>query len=98
MQKKLWAYQYEEVADPCAICAVLTYPRGSPEKKKVALEVYSELIPNEHRLLRLESKSYASAEEISDDLTDLIACFDELSERDQVQIRNFSKTILAFEE
>ena len=98
MQKKLWAYQYEEVADPWAICAVLTYPRGSPEKKKVALDVYSELIPNEHRLLRLESKSYDSAEEISDDLTDLIACFDELSERDQVQIENFSKTILVFEE
>ena len=88
----------EEALDPWAICAILTYPRGSPEKKKVALDVYSELIPNEHRLLRLESKSYDSAEEISDDLTDLIACFDELSERDQVQIENFSKTVLAFEE
>lgn len=98
MRKKLWAYQYEEVADPWAICAVLIYPRGSPEKKRIALDVYSELIPNEHRLLRMQAKTYGSAEELGDDLTDLIACFDELSERDTKQVENFAKTVFTFKE
>lgn len=98
MQLRVWDYQFEEREHPWAICAILTFPRGSPEKKRVAFDVYCELIPNEARLVRLEAKRYVDEAQACGTLTDMIACFSEVSERDAKQLRRFVKSILAKEQ
>lgn len=97
MKVKMWDYQFERRRYPWAICAILEFPRGSPEKKKVALDVYCETIPNKAHLVRLESKRYESADELRDTLTDILAAFSEISERDAHQLERFSHDILAKE-
>ncbi len=101
MEKKHWEYQHRKSDEPWALCVVETYPRGNRRAKKLGFDVYSELIPNKARCLRVAPKRYDSAVEAADYLTDMLAAFDfsiiEHKPQDHDQILRFISSILSKE-
>lgn len=97
MQKKFWCYQFRETKSPWAIGAIVSFPRGNEKKKKVAFDIYSELIPNDAHVLRVDSQRYDDTMIATNMLTDLIRCFYEVNEGDYKQIADFVVSILTKE-
>lgn len=98
MQKKFWVYQFRENKYPWAICAIVSFPRGNEAKKKVAFDIYSELISNDAHVVHIEAQRYENPQLPSNVLTDAIRSFDGIHERDYLQIFDFVDSVLAKEQ
>lgn len=98
MKVKEWAYQFRESQYPWCVCAVITYPRGYPQKRTIAFDIYSELIHNDVHCKRIKAQCYDQSESIVNLLTSKLKALDpEFDFKDLRQLERFAATILAKE-